>query len=111
MNESKIKATSVGEENFETLVLKSDIPVLVDWWAQWCGPCRMITPIMDKLADEYKGRAAVVKINCDDNGPLAMSSGVTALPTVTLWHSGKEKSRLVGIRSIDDYRKMIDAAI
>lgn len=106
--EENVKAIDIGSEEFDSLVVRSDIPVLVDWWAVWCGPCRMIAPVMNQLAKEYAGKAAVVKVNCDNNTSLAMSYNITALPTVTLWHRGKEVSKLVGIRSINDYKKSID---
>ena len=112
MKEDKnMKATEISDLEFDSLVVKSDIPVLVDWWAPWCGPCKMIASSMNQLAEEYSGRAAVVKINCDSNADFAMSKNVNALPTVTVWKNGSEFSRIVGVRSISDYRKAIDSAL
>lgn len=107
----KMKAIEISDSEFESLVVKSDIPVLIDWWAPWCGPCRMVMPAMNKLAEEYAGKAAIVKINCDQHANFAMSQNVNALPTVTVWKNGSEVSRIVGLRSISDYRKAIDSVL
>lgn len=106
-----VKAISIKASEFEGIVVQSSIPVLVDWWAPWCGPCKMLAPTMDKLAKEFNGIALVVKIDCEDNLEMASKMNIKALPTVTVWSNGKESGRIAGLRSIDDYRNMINSAI
>jgi thioredoxin 1 len=106
-----VKAISIKASEFEGIVVQSSIPVLVDWWAPWCGPCKMLAPTMDKLAKEFNGIALVVKIDCEDNLEMASKMNIKALPTVTVWSNGKESGRIAGLRSVDDYRNMINSAI
>jgi thioredoxin 1 len=108
---AKHEAIAILAEDFKSKVMSCDIPVLVDWWANWCGPCRMLAPTMNQLADEYYGKAVVVKINCEDDLSLAMEQSISSLPTISLWKNGKEVSRMVGLRSINEYRKAIDDII
>ena len=82
---------------------------LVDFWASWCGPCRMVAPTIEQLAQEYEGRANVGKVNVDEEGSLAGDFGVMSIPTVVLFKDGKEVERLVGVRTIEDYKAVIDA--
>ena len=77
---------------------------LVDFWASWCGPCRMVAPTIEQLAQEYEGRANVGKVNVDEEGGLAGDFGVMSIPTVVLFKDGKEVERLVGVRTIEDYK-------
>ena len=98
------------KENFNEIV-KSDKPVLVDFWASWCGPCRMVSPIIDKLAEEYAGKIQVGKVNVDDQGALAAEFAIVSIPTVILFKDGKEVKKLVGAHSVDDYADMIDAVL
>ena len=79
----------ITDSNFESEVLKSDIPVLLDFWAPWCGPCRMISPFIDALADEYEGRIKVGKIDVDQEGDLAASHNVASIPTLIVYKDGK----------------------
>lgn len=104
-------AQQIEGADFEALVVKSDIPVLVDWWAHWCGPCRMLAPTMDQLAAEYKGRARVVKVDCESNIDFARQNSIQALPTVTLWYGGQERQRITGLRGVSEYRKILDEFI
>jgi thioredoxin 1 len=85
-------------ELFTKEVLESDVPVVVDFWAPWCGPCRMITPELDGLAHEYAGRLKVVKVNVDENPSVAQTYGVMSIPTIGLFHQGQLVARTVGAK-------------
>ena len=87
----------VNDENFETEVLKSPEPVLVDFWAAWCQPCRLLAPTVEAIAEKYKGRAKVVKLNVDENNSRASSLGIKGIPTLILFRDGKEVERIVGL--------------
>jgi len=80
---------TLTSSNFESEVLKSDIPVLVDFWAAWCGPCKMIGPVIEQIADDYSGRLKVGKVNVDDNGDLAQQYGITSIPALILYKDGE----------------------
>jgi len=86
-------------DNFQQEVLKSPSPVLVDFWAEWCGPCKMIAPILDELADEYSGRARIGKVDIDQHQSLAAEYGVRAIPTLLLFQNGQVAEQIVGLRS------------
>lgn len=94
--------------NYEGEVLKSDIPVLVDFWASWCGPCKMVAPVISELAREYDGRVKVCKVNVDDEGALAAQNAIVSIPTVILFSDGKMVKKLVGAHSLDDYEDVLD---
>jgi len=89
----------VNETNFETEVLKSNQPVLVDFWAPWCGPCKMIAPVLEEIATEQAGRAKIVKVNLDENPGLAQKYGVQAIPTLLYFAGGEVKEMSVGAGS------------
>ena len=84
------------EENFEAEVLKSDLPVFVDFYADWCGPCKMMSPVIDKLAEEYAGKIKVGKVNVDENGDLAVKYGIMSIPNMVFFKNGEVADRVVG---------------
>lgn len=95
------------KENFEELVLNADKPVLVDFWATWCMPCRMLSPTIEEIAEDAEGRAYVGKVNVDEEGELAMKYGVRSIPTLIFFRDGKEVNRMVGVQDKED----IEAAL
>ena len=86
----------ITRENFENEVMKSNIPVLIDFWAPWCGPCQMMGPIIEQLAEEYEGKAKVGKVNVDEEGELSQAFGVMSIPTIVLVKDGKIVKQAVG---------------
>lgn len=99
----------ISEDNFEPEVLKSDKPVLVDFWAPWCGPCRMMHPVIESLAEEYDGKAVIARCNVDDNPGVAGRYSVTAIPTMILFKGGEPADTMVGVTPTDELKKRIDA--
>src|SRR6201996_7091748 len=91
-------------DNFQEQVLKSATPILVDFWAEWGGPCKMLAPILDELADEYSGRVSIGKVNIDDHQNLATQFGVRAIPTLLLFQNGQVAEQIVGLRSKRDLK-------
>ena len=98
----------ISDDSFETDVLKSDRPVLVDFWAQWCAPCRMLAPTVEAVAEKYEGSATVVKLNVDDNPQTSQRYGIKGIPTLILFKNGKEEERVVGATSKEAISRMID---
>lgn len=88
--------TVVTDATFETEVLKSDVPVLVDFWAPWCGPCRMIAPLIDQLAEEYAGKLKAVKLNTDESPSVATEYGIRSIPTVMIFKGGQKLDTVIG---------------
>jgi len=91
-------AVKLTDQNFESEVLKADLPVFVDFWASWCGPCQAAGPVIDELAKEYEGRMKVGKLNVDENPKMAQKYGVMSIPTVIVFWKGKEIGRKIGLR-------------
>ena len=97
----------ITRENFENEVMKSNIPVLIDFWAPWCGPCRMMGPIIEQLAEEYEGKAKVGKVNVDEEGELSQAFGGMSIPTIVLVKDGKIVKQAVGARPKTEVEAML----
>jgi thioredoxin 1 len=115
-----IMSTNVGQKtgetvsatgaNFKALVLESDLPVLVDFWAPWCGPCRAIGPVLEEVAAEYAGQAKVVKVNVDEEPQIAASLGVRSIPTLVLFDRGEPREAIIGLRPKGEITALLDRA-
>ena len=104
-------ALEITTQNFEEMVLKSDKPVLVDFWAEWCGPCRMVGPIVDDLHDDYQGKAIIGKVNVDEEQEVAAKYGIRNIPTILFFKNGEIVDKSVGVAPKADLAKKIDALI
>lgn len=104
-------ATHINDQDFKEKVIDSDIPVMVDFYAEWCGPCKMAAPIIDELADTYNGKATIVKVNVDENNKTAGEYGVMSIPTVVMFKDGKEIDRKIGFAGKEGYEGLIKSAI
>ncbi len=102
--------SELTDKNFDTEVLRSDQPVLVDFWAPWCGPCRMIAPMVEELAGENRGSMKIGKINIDDNPQAAQNYGVSSIPTLMIFKGGEVVERFVGVQPKSKLQQAIDAA-
>jgi thioredoxin 1 len=100
----------VSQDNFEKEVLKSDKPVVVDYWAPWCGPCKMIAPVFEKLSHELKD-VKFAKVNVDENGMLAQQSGVMGIPCIIIFRNGEEVDRVVGFQTEEQLKRKLISAL
>lgn len=105
------KATEVDESTFNKVVLEAKNPVLVDFWASWCVPCRMVAPIIEELAGEYAGRVSMVKLNVDQGPKLAGKYSIRSIPTLLLFNNGKPVRQVVGLRSKKELKGMLDEVL
>lgn len=103
--------TVITDANFDGEVLKSNVPVLVDFWAAWCGPCRQLAPIIDELATEYKGKAKMGKLDTEENNNTPAKFGITAIPTIILFKNGQAVNKMVGVKSKKDLKAALDAQL
>lgn len=105
------KVIHAGDADFEAVALKADKPVLVDFWAPWCGPCRTIGPLLEDLAGAYADRVKVVKVNVDDNEKTARAYGISSIPTLLVFKGGKIVDQAIGLVSRDRLTQMLDKAL
>ncbi len=103
--------TQVGDQDFEEKVLSSDRPVLVDFWAEWCVPCHMVSPVVEEIGREYADKMSTAKLNVDDNPEITRKYGVMSIPTLIVFKDGQEKARVVGARGKDSILREIEPHI
>jgi len=104
----KMEPIEVNSENFEEEVLKSTLPVVVDFWAPWCPPCKVIAPILEELTNEYEGKVKFCKLNADRNESITLKYGIKSIPTLIVFVAGKEVDRIVGVLPKDKLTKWLD---
>ena len=106
--EQERKMEIIKQDNFDEKVLGSDLPVLIDFWAEWCGPCRMVGPVVEELAKNYQGKALVGKVNVDEERSLAQKYRVFSIPTLFIFKDGQVVDQLVGARPYEDIARVLD---
>jgi thioredoxin 1 len=105
------KPADIEEAKFEEVVLKSKIPVMVDFWAPWCGPCRMVEPVVDELAEDYDGKVGFVRVNVDNNPKIAGQYGIMSIPTLMVFKDGHPVSNIIGFRPKAELKKSLDTIL
>ena len=105
------KPAETSDATFKDEVLENDLPVLVDFWAPWCGPCRMVAPVVEELAEEYDGKVSFYKLNTDDNPQVATTYGIRSIPTLLVFKSGEPVGQIVGFRPKGDLKKRLDEVL
>ena len=105
------KPVEIEEAKFDESVLKAELPVLVDFWAPWCGPCKMVAPVVDELAEEFDGKVSFVKLNVDNAAQTASQYGIMSIPTLMLFKAGEPVDTIIGFRPKDELKKSLDAAL
>lgn len=105
------KPVEVNDSNFDQMVLQSKTPVLVDFWAVWCGPCRMVAPVVEELAGEYEGKVNFTKLNVDENPKTSSQYGIMSIPTLLIFKDGAPVSNIIGFRPKAELKKSIDAVL
>lgn len=101
------KVLHLTEADFDATI-NGALPVLVDFWAEWCGPCRMISPVLDELAKQYEGKVVIAKVNVDEAGPLAARFGITSIPNLKLFKAGTEADQIIGAAPIATFKALLD---
>jgi len=105
------KPVEIEEAKFNEAVLQAETPVLVDFWAPWCGPCRMVAPVVEELAEEYDGKVSFVEVNVDNNPRIASQYGIMSIPTLMLFKEGQPIDTIIGFRPKDELKKSLEAAL
>lgn len=105
------KPVTVSDDNFAEVVLKAQVPVLVDFWAEWCAPCRMVAPVLEELAKEYNGKIKFAKLDVDQNPKVAAKYGIGSIPTLLIFKQGEHISQIVGFKPKKELKRSLDAAL
>ncbi len=105
------KPIAIDDSNFDQIVLQAKTPVLVDFWAAWCGPCRLVAPLVEELAEEYEGKISFAKLDVDQNPKMASKYGVMSIPTLLIFKKGEPVSNIVGFRPKAELKRSLDAAL
>ena len=104
-------ATNITDKDFDTQVLQNKLPVLVDFWAEWCGPCKMASPVLEELSETYKDKVIIVKLNVDENPAMPQKFGVMSIPTTILFKEGKEIGRTVGFSGKENFEDLMKKGV